>query len=364
MSAMLKTLGVSAAGFVAGAGLIGGGALVLGSHHSVTASPTYRKVATHTTPTLPIGPDTMSNVVKRVSHAIVKIVATHKNGQVDIGTGFFLTSSGDLVTNDHVIYGANNIKVQVPGYSKPFTATVVGTDYISDVAALKISAPKPMPTLPLGSSSGTPVGAWAIAIGNPYNLNHTVTVGVISAKGRPLTIGQRQYPDLLQTSAAINPGNSGGPLLNLKGQVIGINTAVSTQGQGIGFAIPSSTVKKLWPQLLKYGHARMPWLGVAVLTDTAGLAQHYQLPAKQGVAISYIIPHSAAQKAGLKAGEVITRINNHSVTSATGLERAIDQERVGQKITITVQTHHGSVSKSVTLGEAPNGPISVPHSLF
>lgn len=361
---MLKTLGVSAAGFVVGAGVVGGGALVLHTHHSVGGSPTYRKVATHTTPTLPIAPDTISNVVKRVSPAIVKVVATHKNGQVDIGTGFFLTSSGDLVTNDHVIYGANQIKVQVPGYSKSFSARVIGTDYISDVAALKISASKPFPTLPLGSSGATPVGAWDIAIGNPYDLNHTVTEGVVSAKGRPLTIGQRQYPNLLQTSAAINPGNSGGPLLNLKGQVIGINTAVSTQGQGIGFAIPVSTVKKLWPQLLKYGHARMPWLGVAVLTDNAALAHQYGLPSAKGVAISYIIPHSAAQKVGLQPGEVITEINHHTVTSATQLENVINQENVGQKITVTVDTHHGAISKTVTLGQAPNGPISIPHTSF
>jgi S1-C subfamily serine protease len=132
----------------------------------------------------------------------------------------------------------------------------------------------------------------------------------------------------------------------------------------LGFAIPSSTIQKLWPQLLKYGHARMPWLGVAVLTDTASLAHHYRLPAQQGVAIIYIIPHSAAAKAGFKAGEVITRINNHSVQSATQLENLINQDRVGQKITVSVKTHHGSITKSVILGEAPNGPISIPHPSF
>ncbi|PSR29180.1 serine protease, S1-C subfamily, contains C-terminal PDZ domain [Sulfobacillus thermosulfidooxidans DSM 9293] len=364
MSTMLKTLGYSVMGFALGAGVAGGSTLAFEPHHATQNPSIYQKVTTHSSPTLPIAPDTIANVVKRVSPAIVKIVATHPNGQVDIGTGFFLTSSGELVTNDHVIYGANHIQVDVPGYKTPFTARVLGTDYISDLAALKISAPKPLPTLQLGSSSKTPVGSWAIAIGNPYDLNHTVTVGVISAKGRPLTIGQRQYPNLLQTSAAINPGNSGGPLLNLKGQVVGINTAVSTQGQGIGFAIPVSTVKKLWPQLIKYGHAKEPWLGVVVTTDTPVLARQFQLPVQHGVAIGYVVPGSSAAKAGLHAGEVITKVNNQTVNSATGLEDIINHYKVGQQITLTLQGRHGSTTKTLSLGEAPNGPISIPQALF
>ncbi len=364
MTSIVKTVGFSLMGFVLGAGIVGGGTLAVANHQVPANAAVYQKVATRTSPTLPLATNTISNVVQRVSPAVVKIVATHRNGQVDIGTGFFVTASGELITNDHVIYGANHVQVDVPGYAKAFPAHILGTDYISDVAALKISPPKPVPTISFGSSSQTPVGAWAIAIGNPYNLNHTVTVGVISAKSRPLTIGQRQYPNLLQTSAAINPGNSGGPLLNLKGQVIGINTAVSTQGQGLGFAIPASTLKKLWPQLIKYGHGRQPWLGVVVVTDTAGLAHHYGLPASSGVAVGSVLPHSVAANAGIRAGDVIMDVNNRSVRSATQLEDVINQYRVGQKITLTLQTHHGRVNRTVTLGQAPNGPIAVPHTKF
>lgn len=393
MHPLTKTITSAIVGFAVGAGAVSGG--LFAYHDLVPPAPNqgtnistpYAKVATYTPPVLPLGPDTISNVVKRVGNAVVKIVATvpqqtsvssspffnpffgsifgnnlpqQTTVQTDIGSGFFFNSQGYLLTNDHVIHGATNIQVYVPGYSKPFTATRVGTDYATDLAVLKINAPKPLPTLVLGNSNTTPVGAWDIAIGNPYDLSHTVTVGVISAKGRPLTIGNRNYRNLLQTSAAINPGNSGGPLLNLAGQVIGINTAVSTQGQGIGFAIPTSTVLQILPQLMKYGHVIRPWLGVFIGTDSKTIAKEYGLATATGVVIVYVEPNSPAAKAGLAQGEVITAVNGTPVTNANSLKTLIDKEPVGGQVSITVNNQGQTITKKATLGQEPNGPITIP----
>ena len=397
MPSIQRTIAAAVVGFAVGAGAVGGGLYTynrlnptaqaqqnasanIGQYATVASAPT----------TLPLGPDTVSNVVRRVSPAIVKVTATVKQQvnvnqspffnpffgslfgggsavpqtqvQTDIGTGFFFNSQGYIVTNDHVINGASKIQVSVKGYSQSFAAKVVGADYQTDVAVLKINAPKPMPTLVLGNSNQTPVGAWVIAIGNPYNLNDTVTVGVISAKGRPLTIGSRNYTNLLQTSAAINPGNSGGPLLNLAGQVVGINTAVSTQGQGIGFAIPTSTLDQVVPQLMRTGHVSRPWLGVFITSDSATLEKQYGLKTASGVVIAYVEPNSPASKAGLKAGEVITQLNGHSVTSAGQLQQLVLKESVGTQITLTLNNHGQTITQSATLGQEPNGPITMPSS--
>jgi S1-C subfamily serine protease len=168
-----------------------------------------------------------------------------------LGTGFIISSDGYILTNDHVINGADKITVTVQGYKNPLQASVIGADYDLDLAVLKVQA-KNLPSLKLGDSNKIRVGNWVIAIGNPYGLDHTVTVGVISAKGRPVTVENRNYKNLLQTDASINPGNSGGPLLNLAGEVIGINTAVA-QAQGIGFAIPSKTANDVIQQLITKG---------------------------------------------------------------------------------------------------------------
>lgn len=171
------------------------------------------------------------------------------------GTGFFFESSGYILTNDHVVTGAAQVKVQVEGYDEPFVAEVVGENADQDLAVLKITGSEAFPTLPIGDSDQTAIGDWVIAIGNPYGFDHTMTVGVLSAKERPITISEEdgsehQYEHLLQTDASINPGNSGGPLLNANGEVIGINTAVNAEAQGIGFAIPTSTIQETLKQML------------------------------------------------------------------------------------------------------------------
>ncbi len=391
MATLSRTVAAAIVGFAVGAGAVGGGLYTLNRIDPtfVSAPPNIHQYATLASApaTLPLGPETISNVVKRVSPAVVKIVATvpqqvsinsspffnpffgslfggnllpQTQVQTDIGTGFFFNADGYILTNDHVIHGADKIEVYVKGYSHPFAATRVGTDYQTDLAVIKINPPKPTPYLVLGNSTKTPVGAWVIAIGNPYNLNDTVTVGVISAKGRPLTIGSRNYTNLLQTSAAINPGNSGGPLLNLEGQVVGINTAVSTQGQGIGFAIPTSTVDQILPQLMKYGHVIRPWLGVFIATDNPALQSQYNLGTARGVVIAYVEPHSPASAAGLTAGEVITQLNGKPVTSATQLKDLIEHQSVGSTVTLTLNNQGQTVTKTVRLGQEPNGPITIP----
>lgn len=388
MNPIMRMGTVGVLGFAVGAGAVGGG---MYAYHQLNPSSSasgassisnYATVAKSNSSPLPLGPDTVSNVVQRVKPAIVKVVAqvpqSHSGSssnpffgslfgggaasQTDIGSGFFFNSKGYILTNDHVIHNANHIAVYVQGYKKPFIAHRVGTDFATDLAVIKINAPKPMPTLALGNSTNTPVGSWAIAIGNPYNLSDTVTVGVVSAKGRPLTIGARNYRNLLQTSAAINPGNSGGPLLNLAGQVVGINTAVSTQGQGIGFAIPTSTVTKILPQLMQYGHVVRPWLGVFITNDSKHLAQQYHLPTSKGVAVIYVEPSSPASRAGLKAGEVITAVNGKTVATASQLKSLISQNKVGATVNLTVN-NHGSVKKiSPTLAQQPNRSITIPSS--
>lgn len=397
MASIQRTLAAAVVGFAVGAGAVGGGMFAY-NHINPTAQAqqnasarinNYATVASAPT-NLPMGSNSVANVAKRVSPAIVKITATVKQQvnlnnspffnpffgslfggpgtvpqtqiQTDIGTGFFFNTQGYILTNDHVINGASTIKVNVRGYSHPFTAKVVGADYQTDLAVLKINAPKPMPTLAIGNSNATPVGAWVVAIGNPYDLNDTVTVGVISAKGRPLTIGSRNYTNLLQTSAAINPGNSGGPLLNLAGQVIGINTAVSTQGQGIGFAIPTSTVDAIVPQLMKTGSVSRPWLGVFITTDTATLAKQYSLKTASGVIVAYVEPNSPAAKAGVSAGEVVTALNGKRVSTASQLKSLIDSQKVGTQVSLTVNKQGRTLTQSVTLGQEPNRAITIPSS--
>lgn len=162
---------------------------------------------------------------------------------MNIGTGFIFDARGYILTNEHVIHGADAVRVQVLGREKPITARLVGSDYEHDLAVLKIAMPRAIPVLKLGRSKDVRVGEWVLAIGNPLGLDHSVTVGIVSAKERPMQIGDRSYPHLLQTDAAINRGNSGGPLINMKGQVIGINTAVSQSSHGIGFAIAVDVVR-------------------------------------------------------------------------------------------------------------------------
>lgn len=279
-----------------------------------------------------------------------------------IGSGFIFDKRGYILTNDHVISGASKIMVQVVGYQHSFAATVVGADHATDLAVLRIHAPQSLPILPLAPTAPPAIGSFAIAIGNPYGLSHTVTLGVVSAEGRPLTIGTRQYRNLLQTDAAINPGNSGGPLLNLDGQVIGINTAVSSQGQGIGFAIPISTVRQIMPQLITRGYVLRPWIGVSSEDLTLPLQQYLGVSAQTGAVVAYVYPGTPAAQAKLQVGDVITSVNGKPVASALDMSTAVEALRIGQKITVTFERGSSTHTVQMILAARPKTVPAPPGS--
>ena len=239
------------------------------------------------------------------------------------GSGFIISKDGYIVTNNHVVEKAQKITVKLLD-GRVFQGKVVGTDPFSDVALIKVDANN-LPTLPLGNSDLIRVGEWVIAIGNPFGLTHTVTVGVVSAKGRS-GIGITDVEDFIQTDAAINPGNSGGPLLNIRGEVIGMNTAIFTRSggyMGIGFAIPINLVKAIAEQLKTKGTVERGWLGVYIQDLTPDLAKALGLKVTEGVLVTEVIPNSPAEKAGIKEKDVIVKINGKPVKTAAELRSQI-----------------------------------------
>ncbi|MBE3574438.1 MAG: trypsin-like peptidase domain-containing protein [Firmicutes bacterium] len=282
--------------------------------------------------------------------------------QQGAGSGFIINKDGLIVTNDHVVRGAQSIKVYVKGYAKPLTGKVVGEDRQLDLAVVKVdTGGKALPTVELGNADKLRVGEWVVAIGDPFGMDWTVTAGVISAKGRPLTVddnGQpHQYKNMLQTDAAINPGNSGGPLVDLSGRVVGINTAVNIQGQGLGFAIPVD------PQMVKYidelstqgkiNRPAQPWLGVMMQDVTPDLVQGLQLTVEQGAIITDVVPGSPADDAGLQRGDVIVSVDRKAVTSAQDVVDMVGKMKVGQKTVLDVVRGQYHQYVTVTLGRRP-----------
>ncbi len=271
-----------------------------------------------------------------------------------MGSGFIISKDGYILTNEHVIDGADKITVTVTGYATPFTAQLVGSDYDKDLAVLKIKAEKELPFLPLGKSENILVGDWVIAIGNPYGLDHTVTVGVISAKGRPVDIEDRHYENLLQTDTSINPGNSGGPLLNLAGEVVGINTAVNAQAQGIGFAIPTSTVQAILQDLMKNGKVTKPWVGVYLQPVTKELANYFGLKNTEGVIVSSIVAGSPAEKAGLQRGDIILEFNKQAIKTSDDLPKLVQKSKVGDQAILPVFRNGTTKYIEVTIAAQQN----------
>ncbi|MDB5104134.1 MAG: degP 2, partial [Fibrobacteres bacterium] len=241
--------------------------------------------------------------------------------------GVIISPSGYILTNNHVIEGADLIKVQLYDETE-YVGTVVGTDKPSDMAVIKIKASIPrLPTLPLGNSERLRIGEWVIAVGNPYGLSHTVTTGIISAKGRKNT-GINSYENFIQTDAAINPGNSGGALMNLSGELIGINTAIFSRSggyQGIGFAIPIDMAKKITQDLIRDGEVTRGWLGVSIQPidpdQVAKLKPRDQADGKtlKGAMVGGVVPGSPADKAGIKRGDVITKVGDLEIKDANDL---------------------------------------------
>jgi serine protease Do len=253
--------------------------------------------------------------------------------QRSLGSGFIIDKEGFIVTNNHVVEGADQIKVRLAN-DKEYEATVVGRDPKTDLALIKIEGAKDLVPLPVGDSDTQAVGTWVVAIGSPFGLEQTVTAGIVSAKGR--IIGSGPYDDFIQTDASINPGNSGGPLVNMNGEVIGINTAIVASGQGIGFAIPINMAKDIIAQLKSKGEVTRGWMGVGIQDLTPELAEYYKVKGETGVLVTQIFEGDPADKAGIKANDIITAVNGEPVTSSRELSRRIAALGVGQKAEITI----------------------------
>ncbi len=271
--------------------------------------------------------------------------------QRSLGSGFIISNDGFIVTNHHVVREADQIKVtfQLDGRESTFDAEIIGSDPETDLALLKIEADVNLPTLEFGDSEKLRVGDWVVAIGNPFGLNHTVTAGIISAKGR--IIGAGPYDNFIQTDASINPGNSGGPLLNLQGQVIGINTAIVAAGQGIGFAIPSSMAQDIIQQLRTDQRVSRGWLGVTIQNIDENTAKALGLDEPKGALVADVTRGDPADMAGIRAGDVIIAINDKTVESPNDLTRRIGQITPGTKTRITIWRNNQEKNFSVTLGE-------------
>ena len=268
-----------------------------------------------------------------------------------LGSGFLISKDGYILTNNHVVEGAEELKVYLTSRQEPYAGKIVGADPDLDLAVIKIEAGNDLPILKFGDVNKMKVGNWVIAIGNPYGLDHTVTVGVISAKGRPVNIDGREFKDLIQTDASINPGNSGGPLLNLKGEVVGINTAINAQAQGIGFAIPSSTVQQVLDQLLEKGKVVRPWLGVYLQPVTEEIAKYFGLKKVDGVLISAVQEDSPAQKAGLMRGDIILEFSGKHISKPEDLQQAVKEAKIGEKVIVLIHRNGKTAYLSVTIEE-------------
>ncbi|OGP53917.1 MAG: hypothetical protein A2Y65_01705 [Deltaproteobacteria bacterium RBG_13_52_11] len=252
--------------------------------------------------------------------------------QKSLGSGFIIDKEGYILTNHHVVEKAEEIKVKLSD-KKEYGAQVIGTDPKTDLALIKIKATGDLPVVHMGDSDKLEVGEWVVAIGNPFGLEQTVTTGIISAKGR--VIGAGPYDDFLQTDASINPGNSGGPLFNLKGEVVGINTAIVAGGQGIGFAIPINMAKGLLPQL-KRGRVVYGYLGVYIQDITPELASSFGLTESKGVLVSDVIPDSPASKGGVHKGDVILEYDGKQVEDKGQLTKIVGRTPIGKKVKLIV----------------------------
>ena len=268
-----------------------------------------------------------------------------------LGSGFIIDSEGIVVTNNHVIQGAEDIIVSVNG-STEYEAKVLGRDPYMDLAVLKIESDEKFQPVKFGDSDKARIGDWVIAIGNPFGFGGTVTSGIISSRNRD--IGLTRYDDFIQTDASINQGNSGGPLFDLTGKVIGINTAIIAPGQsgsiGIGFAIPSNSASKVIDQLIKYGETKRGWLGVRIQEVTKEIADLENLEKPEGALVASVSENSPADKAGIKAGDIILEFDEKRVDTMRTLPKLVAQTEVGKKVILKIWRNEKLISKKVLLG--------------
>ncbi|MBE9028348.1 trypsin-like peptidase domain-containing protein [filamentous cyanobacterium LEGE 11480] len=326
-------------------------------------------------------PNFIADAVERVGPSVVRINALKRvNGDVDpfrqffgeggmpeekvregSGSGFILTSNGRVLTNAHVVEGADEVEVKLKD-GRSFKGKVVGLDTVTDIAAIKIAANE-LPAVTIGNSDQLTPGNWAIAIGNPLGLDNTVTAGIISALGRSsreVGISDKRV-SFIQTDAAINPGNSGGPLLNDRGEVIGVNTAIRANAQGLGFAIPMSTAQRIADQLFAQGKASHPFLGIQMLDLTPQLKQRlnenaeldFKVTQDQGVLVVLVGRNTPALTAGMKPGDILKKIEETEIKEAEDVRDRLDRAKVGEPVSVTVDRQGQTVVLKVT-------PVNLP----
>ncbi|MBW1773953.1 MAG: DegQ family serine endoprotease [Deltaproteobacteria bacterium] len=277
--------------------------------------------------------------------------------QQSLGSGFIMDREGHIVTNNHVIADADKIVVKLSN-GKEFDAKVVGRDPKTDLALIKIPASKDFTPLKIGNSEKLRVGTWVIAIGSPFGLEQTVTAGIVSAKGR--TIGAGPYDDFIQTDASINPGNSGGPLLDLNGNVVGINTAIMSGGggnDGVGFAIPVNMAEEVIAQLMEKGKVTRAWLGVGIQDLNPELAKYYKMKDRRGVLVSQVYEGDPADKGGIKPGDIILSVDGKNVSSSRELSMTIANAKVGEKARIKILRNGKKDTVSVELAKRSDSDV-------
>jgi S1-C subfamily serine protease len=328
----------------------------------------------------------ITTVVEKVGPAVVKVDATRTVSQntsaeeknhplvrkflsksqervaQGTGSGFILSADGKIVTNAHVVAGADRVRVTLKG-GRVLDGKVVGIDRITDIAVLRVNA-RNLPTVTLGDSERLLPGAWTIAIGNPLGLDNTVTVGIISATGR--TSSQAGIPgkrvNFIQTDAAINPGNSGGPLLNAKGEVIGINTAILADAQGLGFAIPIQTATRISTQLFATGKVLHPYLGVEMIPLTAELkagidrepSLRSKVTAERGALVMEVVPKSPAESGGIRPGDVIIKVAEQAISTPNDVQQQVEASQIGQKLKLQVSREGQVRSLDIAPGVFPS----------
>ena len=268
--------------------------------------------------------------------------------QKSLGSGFVIDRDGTIVTNNHVVENADQIKVKLSN-GKEFDAKVLGRDPKTDLAVIKIDASQDLKPLRMGNSDDLKVGSWVVAIGSPFGLEQTVTAGIVSAKGR--VIGSGPYDNFIQTDASINPGNSGGPLINMNGEVVGINTAIIASGQWIGLAIPVNMASEIVPQLKAKGKVTRAQLGGMIQEVTPALAQSFGLKEKKGALVSQVLNDSPAEKAGIEQGDIILEFEGKEISDSKDLPRIVAGTPVGKMVTVKLSRNGKTLTKEVKLGE-------------
>ncbi len=273
------------------------------------------------------------------------------------GSGVIIDPQGYILTNYHVIARAEEIKVTLSnGKEKKYDGKVVGKDPRTDLAVIKIKAKEKFPAAKLGDSDKIRIGDWAIAIGSPFGLKQTLTVGVISAKRQSLFVEGREYRDMIQTDASINRGNSGGPLVNIRGEVVGINTAIYAPTgvfAGVGFAIPINNAKEILDELIEKGRVVRGWLGIEIREVDEVIARQFSLPAQKGVLVNRVMENSAAEKGGMNRGDVIIKIDNRKIEGVRDLQEVVSKTKPGKKVKVMVIREKKEVALTIKLAEMP-----------